>query len=184
MMFKTLFDYLYSTFEIITHQISFIATLYLKFHEPSVKIELKLAHISPSDKVLHIGCGAIPYTCIILAKHNITHIVGIDNVPAIVDFANEYLTQRGLYDRINIKLGDGTNFDIHKFDVIIISHGVLNQKAVVQHVLNTMRPDTRLLLRKSTIQKKTDIDSIVKYRAVRRRRLLLTQESILLVKND
>ena len=68
-MFKKFIDQLYNIYEIIFTNISFFSFLYMKFHEPSVKKEINMAEIQHSDKILHIGCGAIPYSLIIFLRN-------------------------------------------------------------------------------------------------------------------
>ena len=50
------------------------------------------------------------------------------------------------------------------------------------HVLDLMKTDSKVILRRSTAKTDVDIDRIVAKFSVKKLRLLLTQESILLVK--
>ena len=79
-MFKKSLDKLYYIYESIFVYISFFSFLYLKFHKPAVLKEINMLDVKKGDKILHIGCGAIPYSLIILSNEtNAEEILGIDN---------------------------------------------------------------------------------------------------------
>ena len=44
------------------------------------------------------------------------------------------------------------DFSIEKFDVIIVSHGVKPQDKVLKHISNSIKPDTRIILRTTLSQ--------------------------------
>jgi len=183
-MFKKLLDQLYNIYEIIFTNISFFSFLYLKFHESSVKKEILMAGIKKSDKVLHIGCGAIPYTSIIINKETSSSIVGIDNKDKIVNRASEYIKKNNFSDRIKIKSGEGNKYKASEFDIVIISYGVSDHDAVLKHILDSVKEGTKIILRKSVTEKNNYINSIVKDFSICSKRLLLTQNSVLIVKKD
>ena len=181
-MIKKLFDYLYYSFEFFSKYIPFFVMSYIKFHEFSVIKEIEMSNLSSSDRILHIGCGAIPYTSIVLSREINSNIVGIDCNPHVVDIANDYLKRYNLSDMIKIEMGDGKTYDVSGFDSIILSYGVDGQDLVLKHVIDSMKNGARLILRRSTTECNIYIDYIVKEFSVCSIRLLLTQESILIVK--
>ena len=183
-MIKKFLDYLYYIFEILSNYIPFFAELYIKYHSPSVKKEIEMSRLSQSDKVLHIGCGAIPYTSIVIAREINTDIVGIDHKLRIVNIATDYIKRYSLSDVVRIERGNGKTYDVSNFDVIIISYGVVDQNLVLKHVLESMNGGARIILRRSTEDKNGYIDPIVNEFSVSSIRLLLTQESVLIVKEN
>ena len=183
-MIKKFLDYLYYIFEILSNYIPFFAELYIKYHSPSVKKEIEMSRLSQSDKVLHIGCGAIPYTSIVIAREINTDIVGIDHKPRIVKVANDYIKRYNLSDMIRIERGNGKTYDVSDFDVVIISYGIIDQDLVLRHVTDSMKDGARIILRRSTAEKDDYIDSVVNEFSVSSIRLLLTQKSVLIVKKD
>ena len=183
-MIKKFLDYLYYVYEFLYQYIPFSSWSYIRFHQPSVKKEIGMFQLSQSDKVLHIGCGAIPYTSIVIARETNVQVLGIDNNSRIVDLATSYLKRHNLADKVRIEMGDGQNYDVSSFDVIIISYGVADQDLVLRNVLEAAKDEARIILRKSTAKKNDYIDSIVKDLSTCSLRLLLTQESILIVKKD
>lgn len=181
-MIKGFLDYLYSIFEDLSYRIPHLASIYIKFHEYSVKKEIELVDLSSNEKILHIGCGAIPYTCIILSKYIESKIEGIDNDKIIVEKSKRYIEKNGLTDLIQIKEGDGTTYDVSCFDIIILSYGVANHEKVLQNIINKIDKGKKILLRMSSTQKKEQIMSNIKKYSIKQIKLLLTQESYLLIK--
>ena len=183
-MIKTFLDYLYFTFEIFCYHIPFFAKLFIKIHSPSVKKEIEMSNLSSSDKILHIGCGAIPYTTIVISKETDAKIVGIDKESRIVNIATDFVRKYNISDIVKIEIGNGKTHNVSDFDVIILSYGIDRQDLVLKHVFNSVKKGSRILLRRSISKKEDYIDSIVKNYSVNRTRLLLTQESVLIVKKD
>lgn len=183
-MIKELFDSLYLKFEVFSSHISLFSWAYTKFHESSVKKEIKLANLSRDDKIIHIGCGAIPYTAAVLAKKTNAYITGIDSKHQTIDIANVYLKKHNLLDKITIEHGDGTTYDVSKFDTVIISYGISRQDLVLRHVLSSIKKGAKIVLRSSTAEKNDYIDSVVKNLSVCNKKLLLTQNSIVIIKNQ
>ena len=179
---KKLLDYLYYKFEIISNYIGIFAWAYILIHKSAVIKEIELAHILQSDKVLHIGCGGIPYTALIISKEKNAKVIGIDNNPNAVKIAKEYLKNAKTFDNIEIKNGDGANYDVSHFDVIIIAYGVDEQEKILKNVLSSMNKQVRLILRKSTLEKNEHVTEIIKDISIFSKRLLLTQESVLIIK--
>jgi len=181
-MIKKLLDYLYYSFERFSNYISFFAKLYIKFHESSVKKEIEMSDLSPSDRILHIGCGAIPYTSILVSRNIGAEIVGIDCDPRVVTIATDYLKRYNLSNMVKIEIGDGKTYNVSDFDVVILSYGIDSQDSVLRHAIDSMKGGTRIILRRPSTERDDYTDSIVKEFSVCSIRLLLTQESILLVK--
>lgn len=183
-MIKTFLDQLYYVYEVFSHHLPFFAEAYVKFHEPSVKKEIAMSRLSSSDKVLHIGCGAIPYTSIVIAREIGAQVTGIDHKSRVVTLSTHCIKQRKLLDLVAIKKEEGKTCDVSGFDVIIISYGIANQDVVLQHVLDSSKAGSRILLRRSTAKKHTALDALVNEFSTNHIHLLLTQESILLVKKE
>ena len=150
-MFKKLLDQLYNIYEIIFTNISFFSFLYMKFHEPSVKKEINMAEISPSDKILHIGCGAIPYSLIIFSKETHAQITGIDNQTRSITHAKKFIAD---FKNIHVEKASGETYDVSPFDIILISYGVGDIEAVLKNTLPTSKKQ-----RKDNTQKTNNRDN-------------------------
>jgi protein-L-isoaspartate O-methyltransferase len=178
-MFKKALDKFYNIYEIIFTNISFFSFLYMKIHEPSVKKEINIAGITPSDKILHIGCGAIPYSLVIFSKETQTQITGIDNQARSIAKAKKYVAN---YKNIHVEQASGETYNVTPYDVVLISYGVGDIEAVLKNTFNHLKNNGRIILRKPITETTEYIDSLLKHHATKKIKLLLTQESYLLKK--
>lgn len=137
-----------------------------------------MAEISESDKILQIGCGAIPYSLAILSKETHAEITGIDNQGRSILCAKKFLRH---YNNIHVEQQDGETYDVSRYDVVLISYGVDNIDAVLTNVLKNLKSSAKIIFRKPVTESSDYIDSIIKKHSVKKIRLLLTQESILLM---
>jgi protein-L-isoaspartate O-methyltransferase len=178
-MFKKFLDQLYNIYENIFTHISFFSFLYMKLHEPSVKKEIKMADIKPSDKILHIGCGAIPYSLVIFSKETNAQITGIDIQPRSIASAEHYVKK---YTNIHVQKASGETYDVSPFDVILISYGVGDIESVLKNALEHLKTNGKIILRKPITETTKYIDSVIEEHSIKKLKLLLTQESYLLRK--
>lgn len=180
-MIKKILDWLYFIFEIIAHNNMFLTKIYIKFHENSVKKEIQMAGLKKQDKILHIGCGAIPYSLIIFSDVLNANITGIDHNQKVVDNAKNLIKKFNKYESIQINQADGVKYDISSFNVIILSYGINHHDLVLKHILDSACKGSKIIIRNSTVEKNEYIDKIIERYSKKKIRLLLTQESILLV---
>ncbi len=182
-MFKTFLDRLYYSYEMLVYHIPFFAAAYIRFHAPSVHKELSLLqlHIESTARVLHIGCGSIPYTSLFIAQKTGAHVTGIDHNPSVVKNAVQVLHRYPQSSNISIIQGEGTTYDVSSFDIIIISYGITDQERIVRHVLSSSTPGTRILVRTSTAKQNASLMTSLQPLLVDRVHLLLTQESLLVI---
>ena len=181
-MIKKILDYLYFRYEILSTRISFFASMYIKFHESSVKKEIKMADLSSSDKIIHIGCGAIPYTSIILSEETNAKIVGIDYQKKVVDHAKKFVKKLGLENKITIKKQPGESMDISKFNVVFLSYGIEKPNMVFNAVKSKAKPNTKIIFRRSVTGENEYLNEVINEKSVTKLRSLLTQESIFFIK--
>ena len=183
-MIKKILDLLYNVFELSAIYFPIGAKLYFKFHKISVKKEIEMIDISVCNKVVHIGCGSIPYTCITLTDYGIAEIVGIDQNKTAVINAKKILKNFNLTARVKIEQGSGINYDISRFDLVILSYGINKTIPVLKHVVSSMGKNTKILLRKPSKKMSVELRSIIDEMSVKSKKLLLNQESILLMKKQ
>lgn len=182
-MLREIIDRLYYTYEIIFTKILFFTKLYIRYHKPSVRKEIELAGINKSDKVIHVGCGAIPYTPIIIFQDIGCSITGIDYDNRSVNNAKSLLRKMGLGDNINISFGDGQSFDVNRYDVIFLSHGIKSTLSVLSNILNSMKDNVRIVFRKPADFKSDKLDEILSKYYYEKKKMLLNQDSIIIYNN-
>lgn len=128
-----------------------IATLYNRFIGKEYKKEYQNCAITSNGNVLHIGCGAYPLTEIVLAGCTTGRIVGIDKNARTVTQAQQVIRKSGLEDHITIAHGDGLDFSVDGFDVIIVSSCSLPKVQILQHLFRTAKSQSTIVVREVDI---------------------------------
>lgn len=124
--------------------------LYFDFYDEMTKNEINLANISINDKVLHIGCGPIPSSSILLAKKSGAQVTSIEKNLYSVKQASSLVFEFGISDRVQIKHADAIHFPVDKFDVIVISQGIRPYKELLEYISQSMNDDARVIFRTSS----------------------------------
>jgi ribosomal protein L11 methylase PrmA len=142
--------YFYTLLELLATRITFFEHLLMTWRTPVFTQEVDALHLTPSDKVLHLGCGSLPTASLLIAKKTQTKtIVGIDNNMIAVRLARGFIKRKHLTNTITIEYGNGAAFPIHDFDVIFIAINVWPLDAVLRHLATTMKPTARILCKGS-----------------------------------
>ena len=109
-----------------------------------------MADISKNDNILHIGCGSIPATSILIEKKISAQITGIDNNLPSINNAIKLLKMIKLSDNIKILYGDALNFPVEKFNLIIVSQGIKQYDRALKYISKTMKKDAKVIFRTSS----------------------------------
>lgn len=125
---------------------SFLRHAYINFFEKITLEEFEMANIKSNDRILHIGCGALPNTLISLARNIKANYVGIDRNKQAVEIAKKVVKQYNL--NIKIEEGDALSYPINNFDLIIISFGVEPKEKVFERIRKEMKENARIIYRK------------------------------------
>jgi precorrin-6B methylase 2 len=115
-----------------------------------IKNEIILADITKEKKVLHIGCGPIPATSILLTKKSGIKVLCIDKNPNSVNQARICVSKTGVSDKIKITHGDARSYPIKDFDIIIISQGIKPIKEILEYISKSMKDDAHIIFRTSS----------------------------------
>jgi len=129
---------------------------YLDIYDNMTDNEINLANISKDNIVLHIGCGSLPATCILLSKKIGAHIIGLDHDLKSVKQAKLCISKYNLDDKIQIEFSDAKDFAVEKFDVILLSQGIKPQNEILNHIANSIKNNTKVVFR-STYDKKNKL---------------------------
>jgi len=148
----------FTVLEIFATKMNIFDSLLTKWREPILSREIQTLNIIPSEKVLHLGCGAFPSASIFIAKKKKTHVVGIDNNYLAMILARSYIKKKHLSDVVTIEYGDGTNYPVQDFDIIYIAINVWPIDKVLLHLAQTMKPNARILCKGSY----QDINALLK----------------------
>jgi precorrin-6B methylase 2 len=128
-----------------------IAKMYDRFIGKEYRKEYETCGIAPDVNILHIGCGAYPLTEMVLAGCSTGRIVGIDKSPQTVQRASQVIQRHKLENHITIKHGDGLNYDVGDFDVIIVSSCSLPKVQILQHLFSKAKPHSTIIVREVDI---------------------------------
>jgi precorrin-6B methylase 2 len=128
-----------------------IARLYNKSIGKEYRKEYKNCSISSSTNILHIGCGSYPLTEIVLTECTKGQIVGIDKNPQTVEQAQQMVKKNNLEHRITINHGDGLNYPVEDFDVIIVSSCSLPKVQILQHLFQKAKSQSTIIVRELDI---------------------------------
>ena len=109
--------------------------------------EYKEFHLSNHKKLLHVGCGAYPLSEIILAQATHLEIVGIDKDKATVQHAQNLIRKKHLQHRVTITYGDGVDYPLDGFDVIIVSSCSVPKIEVLKTIFSRAPQGTIIIVR-------------------------------------
>jgi precorrin-6B methylase 2 len=137
-----------------------IAQLYDKSIGKEYRNEYQNCGISPNANVLHIGCGAYPLTEMVLASCSTGKIVGIDKNPQTVKRAQKLIQKNNPQNHIIIKNGDGMDYSVEDFDVIIVSSCSLPKIKILEHLFESAKPQTTIIVREVDIAAKDILQCI------------------------
>ena len=144
---KFISDYLFIIVEKIFVKLPSLLLPYINYYEDTVENEINLAKITKQDTILHIGCGPLPSTSLLVAQKTGSHIIGIDKNPYSVQNAQYCVHVLHQENLIQIQHSNALDYPIRSSDVIIVSQGIEPRYEVLEHIANTMEPDTRVIFR-------------------------------------
>ena len=148
-------NYFWQCIDILSCKMKKIAEIYEKTISKEYEKESKVFDISNNKNILHIGCGAYPITALTLAKINGAKIVGIDRNPKSIKLAKNIVQEKNLNTKITIEQGDGENYPVEEFDMIIISGCSFPKRQILEHVFENAKPQSKIILRTSDLSAKS-----------------------------
>jgi len=140
-------DRVYIFFEKTFYHFEIISTFYLRLYDEITDNEIKLAHITSSDKVLVIGSGSIPATAELIVKKTHAEVYGIDRDREAVSKGREYAKIHGLDRQLHILHSEGSSFDVSTYDVIFVLYGIKGEQDLFNLLADRMNPSARIIFR-------------------------------------
>lgn len=106
-------------------------------------LERTLAHLSPTDRVLEIGCGT-GSTALELAGH-VAHLTATDFSPAMIEIARTKVADAGLDNMTLVagEAGDQAITDGAPYDAVLalnLLHLLPNQSETLAHIHSSLKP--------------------------------------------
>lgn len=116
------------------------------FYRSMTEKEIKAAGIAKGSRILHIGCGPMPFTAEALARWG-AQVTAVDIDPLSASRAQRLVDSLGLSAQITVKTGNGLDDDPSKYDGIWISLHVSPKETITAHLLSEMKPGAVLVVR-------------------------------------
>ena len=93
----------------------------------------------------------------VLAEMDNVKVTTIDNDAEAIEYANKVLNNKNLNGKVKAIQGDGAKYPLDEFDTIIISGCSVPKLKVIDHVLKTAQPKSKIIIRDSIL----DIESMI-----------------------
>ncbi len=116
------------------------------FYKRMVRKEMEVSCMSSEKKILQIGCGSYPFTAITMASEGIP-VDAVECDPKAYNSAKEIIKQKGLEDKINLILSNGSNLDYSQYDIVHVSLHVHPKKDLLLQILHQLSDHGALLYR-------------------------------------
>ncbi len=126
-----------------------LVRLYSRPYVRVVENEIDLARITPTDRVLNIGCGAIPFTAMLIARLTGARVVAVDRDPQAARLAEACVRKAGLASLIRIVVCDGARpaWAPHGFDVAVVALQAEPKAGILSSLLDSGRGRSRVVAR-------------------------------------
>ena len=125
-----------------------LISLYSFPYKNVIAREIKIAKICADDKVLNIGCGAVPFTAIMIAQSTQAHVVAIDNDLRAVERAADCVKKMQLDHLISVKHFDGKNIDVKDFSAVLLALQTRPKNEIICRILKESNSETRIIVRR------------------------------------
>ena len=129
------------------NKIPFLFNLYARPYKSILKKEIALANISEDDHILNVGCGAMPFTAIYLAKYTGAQVWAIDRDQEVIKRAKYSIKNMGLEEKIQVLNADGIDFKKKKFTVAVVALQAEPKDEILENILSVSKPGTRFVFR-------------------------------------
>ena len=110
-----------ATLEKLISRSSWLTGLYSRPYAPVVQNEIELAQITSADRVLSIGCGAVPFTALLVARMTGARVTAVDRDPVAARLAEACVARCGLADQVQIVCCDAADAVPGAVDVAIVA---------------------------------------------------------------
>jgi len=120
---------------------------YLSFYNEMISNEIKMASISSQDSVLHIGCGSIPATSIILNQKTGSKITAIDKDFNSIKNAKLLLSKLENVEDIEIVRANGLDLSVEDFNLVIISDGISVLDEILKFLSKSIKKNAKIIVR-------------------------------------
>lgn len=140
-------NYFWIVVDILSRDNEKIAERYERSIGEEYKNECKAFNISKGKKILHIGCGSYPLTEMTIVRLFEVDVVGIDKNTKAVKRANEVILKKQFDKKIIIEQGNGADYPVEEFDMIIVSSCALPKTDILNHIFTKAKKNSIIVIR-------------------------------------
>jgi len=144
---KKISDIFFIFSEKITLKLDYFLEYYIKYYDNMINSEIKLGPISKSDNIVHIGCGSIPASSVLISKKTDANVVCIDKDKKAVENAKICIDKLNFSDKIKIKNVDALNFSFDNYNVIIVAQGIHPIDKFLKYLSEKISKETIVIFR-------------------------------------
>ena len=163
---RAISNYFWIVVDILSHANEKIAERYERSIGEEYKNECKAFNLSKGKKILHIGCGSYPLTEMTIVKLFEVNIVGIDKNTKAVKRANEVILKKQFDKKIIIERGNGADYPVEEFDMIIVSSCALPKTDILNHVFTKAKKNSIIVIRDLDTSTDEFLDYINEYKYI------------------
>ncbi len=137
--------------EILAVRFSFISSLYSRlFYKDMLEKEFALADMQEGAAVLHIGCGAYPYTALYLAEKGCL-VDACDCSSEAIENAQKLVEGKNCSAKINLFARNGKVIDCSSYDAVWVSLNIYPKRRVILQALKKLKPEGKLIYRNNPL---------------------------------
>lgn len=125
-----------------------LVALYAGYYRQVIDNEITLAAISASHRVLNVGCGAIPFTALLVARKTGAKVWALDCDEAAVNAARQCVAAQQLEHLVTVMHLDGTEEIPFDFDVAVVALQAKPKNEILKNLLKYGGARARLVFRR------------------------------------
>jgi len=121
---------------------------YTRLYRGVVDKEIELGRITEHDRVLNVGCGAAPFTGLLVARRSGARVVCVERDGEAAARAEQAVAAQRLEGAVEVLVGDAVA-GVPEFDVAIVALQASPKLDVLRTLAECSAPEARLVVRDS-----------------------------------
>jgi len=129
---------------------SSLASLYERIYRDVIAREVGLAEITERDRVVNVGCGAAPFTGVLIARAAGAEVTCVERDAAAAARAQRRVSRLGMDQQVAILNGDAVD-GVPEFDVAVVALQVSPKREVLRVLADCGAPGARVVVREPAL---------------------------------
>jgi len=123
-------------------------SVYTRMYRGVVDKEIALAGITRRDRVLNVGCGAAPFTGLLVARKTGARVLCVERDDEVAAHAERSVAGQSLGGAVEVLVGDAMA-GVPEFDVAVVALQATPKLEVLRTLAKCSGPEARLVVRDS-----------------------------------